>query len=139
MRHALASALLLAACASPEEAFVGTYIGTQTCDGRNADTGELVSTGPDPISIEIDRDASTGEAFIAGRCQIDLDVRSTSSAALVPSTCEAALPDGTPATLSYVSGSAELSGNNLRLDYSVLAMYPGSTLTIRYVFTGFTD
>jgi hypothetical protein len=127
---------LLAGCAPPDAAFVGSYTGTQTCAGRNVDTGELVSLGPDPHTVVIDQDAETGQAFIAGRCTLDLDVRSDDVASFEVTVCNVATADGTPLTVTYESGSARLTGDDLTLDYSVLGVSPTETLTLNYVFHG---
>jgi hypothetical protein len=126
-------------CAPPEAAFEGRYVGTQTCAGRNVDTGELLSDGPNPIDIVIELDAETGEAFIAGRCIIPLDVRSAAVASVVPVTCNAAGEDGTPYTITYESGAVALDGDELAVDYSVLGVSPAETLTVNYRITAWRD
>lgn len=114
--------VLLAGCAgAPEDAFVGVYNTSVTCDNRVVETGERLTSPPETRVVRIEK-ALDGSIFFPGStCTFPLVVVSTDRAEFAPTSCPGTLDDGTPVTVDLVGG-----GFNRRED-------PNITITLRSV------
>lgn len=113
LRALLACAVLLG-CSTKLDPWPGTYDATTTTNGVDCGGSALTPATRD-VAITIDREGD--RVFIAGRCTVELVVMSDTYATVRPTTCNAALADGTPATTQITGGSFHLSGDDLQGEY----------------------
>lgn len=136
MRATLILSALLAACASPDAAFVGTFEGQIQSMGWNVDTGEPFGLPPTDVTIGIEVSRETGRAFIAGQCFVELEVESETSARLVPRRCQSINLDGSRVDAQWTGGTLWLDEPMLWLTYQVLRTLPDRTETVEFEFDG---
>jgi hypothetical protein len=124
--------VLLAGCGS--DPWPGRYVGSSVTASRECETGETAPDDVQNVEIAIERDADG--LFVNGRCLVRLEELSSTSARVIPSSCDFSSPSGTPTHLEIVSGRATLDGPELSLEYSAQLTQPGVCLTASTLFVG---
>lgn len=116
--NAALAVLLMTACASPEEVFIGTYAGTYMCSGPRTVEAPF-SAGPTPQTIEIDRNLAGDLRMTGAECPILLTLASPRHASIERSGCDTHLDSGAEAVATYRLGTLTLTEPEIEYALSV--------------------
>lgn len=133
----LLSIALLAACGSGPE-WAGRYTGDVLAERTDCATSAPLDPATDTITAAI-VERESGRIALNTACLVEFDVLDDSTARMVPTSCDTALADGTPARYTYLEGALHLDGDELELRASVRFERDGLCDSSRLTFVGLRE